>query len=574
MTETTVLKKLLIDLKPAQKFLWWGIALYLPVTLLSVIQPVLIGYAVQHGMVGQDTMLLISYAAMFFLAVTGLGASELAQGVCLQVTGQILVKNLRQRAFLKVQKLSMGFLDSTPMGKLLTRLTNDAESVVELFSMGAVQIVADVLFLVATFIMLFLVDINLSLYACLSLPLLVVGLYYFRLYTKKTYVRVREVLSVLNSFIQEYLSGIAVVQMSGQLGRSYGNFSQVNQQYLAENRQAIFLDAAIYSFVDLISYVATALVLWGAFERDLDHALAMGVLVAFIEALSRFFQPIREFSNRYTIFQSALVSLERIYELFSWPEEEDAHGSSQHQLVSGIRFVDVSFAYKEGQPALQHVSFTVQKGERVALVGQTGAGKSTVIKLLNHFYPVSSGAILIDDRNINDMSLGELRRLVSVVPQEVFLFNGSVRDNLTFGVKEASDEQLWDALAMVQLDELIRARGGLLSIIEARGQNFSLGERSLLALARALIADPHVLILDEATASIDSLTENRLQKATQALLKNRTALVIAHRLSTIVDCDRILVFHEGRIVESGSHHELLAQGGIYAGLIRLQEYER
>lgn len=572
MNEKQLLRRLFDDLKPAKRYLLWGSILYFPVTILSIIQPVIIGYAVQHGMLSGATFSIFTFALAFFLVVILLSISELAQGLCLQITGQLLVANLRQRAFEKVQKLSMGFLDSTPMGRLLTPLTNDAESVAEMFSMGAVQILGDGLFLVGTFVMLLFVDIKLSFFSALILPFLGIGIYFFRLWTRKAFVEVRGRLSNLNSFLQEYLSGMPSVQMSGRLKEAHADFSAYNEDYLLANRQAIFLDAAMYSFVDAMSYLASALVLWGAFRLKLEHALSLGVLVAFLEALSRFFQPVRELSNRYAVFQSALVSLERIYHLFAWPEEVDSNGRPPHEFMHQIEFKKVGFSYQSGEPVLKDVSFALKKGERIALVGQTGAGKSTVIKLLNRFYPASRGEILIDDCNINGMSLRETRRLISVVPQEVFLFKGSLRDNLSFGNAKATDEELWQALDLVQLSELIQKKGGLKAPVDSKGHNFSLGERQLLAIARALVTNPPILILDEATASVDAYTEARLQIATKALLRDRTALVIAHRLSTIMDASRILVFHHGQIVEEGDHAQLMALNGIYAGLIRLQEH--
>jgi ATP-binding cassette subfamily B multidrug efflux pump len=565
------MKKLWLDVKPQRALLLWGLVLYFPLTFLSIIQPLIIGYGVQHGMLKRDYRSMLGFALLLIGAVILLAIVEYAQGICLQFTGQRLVETLRQRSFLKVMRLPLGFLDKTPMGKLLTRLTNDAESVAELFSMGAVQIIGDLLFLFGTFIMLMLVDLNLTLYSALVLPILALGIYFFRIWTKRAFVAVRASLSNLNGFLQEYLSGIATVQWSGHLIDSQKQFHELNQEYLVINRQAVLLEAAIYSFVDALSYCASAAVLWGAFNLKLDHALALGTVVAFLEALSRFFQPIRELSNRYAIFQSALVSLERIYQLLEWPEEDDAPPKKAVNFTKAIEFQNVSFSYLEGESVLKNVSFTVKKGERVALVGPSGAGKSTVIKLLNRFYDCSEGSILIDDRNLKNMTLGEVRTLVSVVPQEVFLFNGSIKENLSFANEKASDEELWHALKVVEMQSTIKERGGLLAMVETKGQNFSLGERQLLAFARALIANPPVLVLDEATASVDARTERRLQIAIKELLKGRTALVIAHRLSTILDADRIIVFERGRIIEEGDHQHLMAKNGIYKRFIHLQE---
>lgn len=568
MKERELLKNLLHDLKPARRTLIIGMLFYIPVTVLSVIQPVIIGYTVQHAMTTKGNHALWLYTSVFLAVVIALAFCELMQGIALQTTGQIFVANLREKAFAKAQKLSMGFLDSTPMGRLLTRLTNDTESVVEMFSMGAVQILGDSLFLIGTFVMLFVVDVELTLYSALILPLLVVGIAYFRHWAKKAYVQVRQALSTLNGFLQEYLSGMSTVQISNQVNTAHNEFTAFNNDFLQANQRSIMLDAAIYSFVDALSYFASALVLWGAFRLDLRHALSLGILVAFLEALARFFQPVRELSNRYAIFQSALVSLERIYELLSWPEEHDISGEKSRPFLQNIEFKNVSFAYQKNGPALTNVSFTLNKGERIALVGPTGAGKSTVIKLLNRFYPVNSGQILLDGNNIDDLPLSATRRLISVVPQEGFLFHGTLRDNLGFGNPTAHDDQLWHALELVQLRDIIERKGGLSARVLPKGQNFSLGERQLLAIARALVTDPPILILDEATASIDSPTEKRLQMAIKELLARRTALVIAHRLTTILDADRVLVFERGNIVEEGSHSVLMRKNGVYADLIR------
>lgn len=570
MNDKYLLRQLLKDLKPQKVILMWGLLLYVPVTILAIIQPLIIGYALQRGLINNNIQSIINFSIFFILVVVALSFCELLQGFCLQLTGQRLVSSLRTRLFAKIQRLAMGFIDATPLGKILTRLTNDAESVAELFSMGAVQIVGDVLFLLSTVVMLLLVDIKLTLYASIILPLLAVGIYFFRIWTKRAFVRVRGVLSNLNSFLQEYISGMSTVQVANGIKSCEAQFAIQNKEYLYANRQAVFLEAVIFSFVDATSYLASAAVLWGAFNLQLQHALSLGVLVAFLEALMRFFQPLREMANRYAVFESAMVSLARIYEVFSWPEEHDQLEPGKAHFDHKIEFQHVSFSYEKGGAVLKDVSLKINKGEHVALVGQTGAGKSTVIKLLNRFYHASSGQILIDERNINLFSLSELRKIISVVPQDIFLFNASLKENLTFGNPSASEEEIWHALELTQLQNIIKHKGGLDIIVQSRGQNFSVGERQLLAFARAIIADPPLLILDEATASVDARTEYNLKLATKALLHNRTAIIIAHRLSTIIDAHRILVFEKGRIVEEGNHHELMARSGIYANMIQLQ----
>ncbi|MCA9508995.1 MAG: ABC transporter ATP-binding protein [Myxococcales bacterium] len=571
MHDFDLIKRLIADLRPYKYFLTLGLILYVPLTLLNVLQPVIIGWAVSYGMLNGSFEKIISFALLFLLVVGLLAIVEWGQGYFLQVVGQSLIKDLRQKAFKKVQHLQMGFLDNTPVGKIITRLTNDAESAAELFSMGAIQIVGDLLFLAGTFVMLFFVDLHLSFYSMMILPILFLGIYFFRNWTKRAFISVRGVLSNLNAYLQEYLSGIATVQGAGRLQDSAHEFKKFNQEYLVANRQAILLESAIYSFVDALSYCASAAVLWGAFNLKQDSVLAIGVVVAFLEALSRFFQPIRELSNRFAVFQSAMVSLDRIYQLLEWPEEDDEAQEHKAHFNSEIEFSQISFAYQNGKRVLHNVNLKIKKGEHIALVGRTGAGKSTIIKLLNRFYQLSEGKIFIDGKDLNHMSLRDVRTLISVVPQEVFLFQGTIKDNLSFAKKNVSDEEIWQALHTVQLEALIQKRGGLLAAVEVRGLNFSVGERQLLAFARALIANPPIIVLDEATASIDARTEWRLQKATKKLLEDRTALIIAHRLATVMDCDRIVVFDKGQIAEQGTHQQLIAKDGIYAHSLRLQK---
>jgi ATP-binding cassette subfamily B protein len=568
----SILSLIIKDLKHFKSWFTSGLILYIPTTLLAIIQPLIIGYAVQHAL-SLGIHKIINYTLLFILVVILLSICELIQSYCLQRCGQGLVAHLRQQAFIKAQRLSMAFIDTTPLGKILTRLTNDAESVAELFSLGAVQIIGDLLFLAGTIIMLLVVDIKLTFYSFIIMPILALGIYFFRLWTKRAFIGVRAVLSELNGFLHEYLSGIQTVQIAQKIKRCEYDFSVYNNDYLNAHRQAIFLEAAIYSFVDALSYVASAAVLWGAFRLQLEHALELGVLVAFLEALMRFFQPLREMANRYAVFESALVSLQRIYELFSWPEEPHDIQSSRHNFYSSIEFKDVSFAYKDNYYILKNISLRIKKGERIAFVGQTGAGKSTVIKLLNRFYKIQSGEILIDNININSWALADLRKIIALVAQEVFLFNTTLRNNLLFGASHKSDEDLWHALRITQLYDLVKERGGLDMIISSRAANFSLGERQLIAFARALIADTPIIILDEATAGVDAATEYKLKIATRALLQNRTAIIIAHRLSTIIDADRIVVFEDGSIIEEGAHEDLMAKNGSYARMIKLQYRE-
>jgi ATP-binding cassette subfamily B protein len=586
LSDAKLLKLLWRELAAYRGLLLVGVALYVPMTIVSVVQPLVIGAAVDEGYRKLDLPVVLQWAGVFMLLVLARVTVEGVQGLLMQQLGQQAVFALRARLFAKLQRLPLSFFDSQPLGRLMTRVTNDTESVAELFSSGAVSLVGDLLFLAGTVVMLFLVDVKLSFAALVVVPVLVVGLQWFRRRARAAFSRVRTAVSALNATLQEQLSGMSIVQLFARLDTAEAKLAKENVAYTRANKEAIVLDAGIYAFVDAVSTIAIAITLSAAHVIGVagtdgaggaesasvaSGALSLGVLVAFVDALSRFFMPIRELSNKTTLIQSALVAADRIVGLESEPETITVPENPKPAIFDReLAFDDVHFRYAEGPPVLRGLSFSVRKGERVALVGHTGAGKSTIIKLVPRLYDVTGGRIAIDGVDIREMDPRALRRLTTAVPQETFLFSGSIRENLGFGVPDASDARLLEAAAACCADDVIARHGGLDGTVTERGHNLSLGERQLLALTRALVADPPIVILDEATASVDRETERSLQKAQEQLIAGRTAVIVAHRLSTIEQCDRIILLHDGVVLESGAHDELMKKNGRYAALVELQ----
>ncbi|MBM4279726.1 MAG: ABC transporter ATP-binding protein [Deltaproteobacteria bacterium] len=572
-----LLRRLVRDVAPERGLFVLAVLLYAPLTLLSVVQPVVIGHAVDDGFRAGDTAAVWRWAGVFVVVVAGRALVEAAQGLWMQQLGQGAVTRMRVRLFAKLQRLPLAFFERQPLGRIMTRVTNDTESVAELFSSGAVSLVGDLLFLVGTIVMLFVVDVQLSFAALVTIPPLVVGVQWFRRRARDVFGRVRAAQSVLNGTLQELLSGMAIVQLFARVEVVGDRLDQESVAYTEANKDAIFLDAGVYSFVDAVSVIAVAITLAAASQLGVrgvapDGALSLGVLVAFVDALGRFFLPVRELSNKTTIIQSALVAADRIADLDAEPETITAPSSPRPaRFERELRLRDVHFAYGDGPPVLRGLSFVAQKGERIGIVGHTGAGKSTLVKLVPRLYDVTGGAILLDDVDVRDLDPKALRRLTTAVPQETFLFKGTIAENLRFGAPDATDARLLDAARACCADDVVERHGGLRGAVTERGHNLSLGERQLLALTRALVCDPPLVILDEATASVDRETERRLQLAQERLIAGRTALIVAHRLTTIERCDRILVVHEGRVDEQGAHAELLARGGRYAALVELQQ---
>ncbi|MCC7071416.1 MAG: ABC transporter ATP-binding protein [Deltaproteobacteria bacterium] len=563
--------RLLRELGPQRAWLVVATALYLPLVATQLVQPLIIGVIVDRGYRAHDLDAVAWWSLLYLASVLARVAVETGQSWLLQSLGIHAVTALRARLFAKIQRLPMSYLDKTPLGKLVTRVTSDTESVAELFATGSVSIVGDAVFLVGTLVLLFVVDVPLSLGVLAVMPVLVIGVAWFRRRTRAAFTKVRALLATMNATLQEQLSGMAVVQLFAQSARMRGRFEEQNHGYMMANREAIALDAGVFSFVDAMATVAVAVALAvGAGLADAG-ALTLGTLVLFIEALGRFFLPVRELSNKTTVIQSGLVAAERIIELEAEPELIEVPAAPvPARFLDELRFSDVRFAYGDGPEVLKGLSLVVKRGQRVALVGLTGAGKSTVLKLLPRLYDVGQGRITIDGVDLRQLDPRELRRLTVAVPQDVFLFAGTIGDNLRMGRLAATDAEVQAALEACQALDVVEAHGGLSGRVLERGQNFSLGERQLLALARALLADPPILLLDEATASVDRFTERKLQLATERLLAGRTAVVVAHRLSTVEQADQILVLDEGAVVEQGTHQELIAAGGLYARFVELQ----
>ncbi len=516
----------------------------------------------------------IALLALAFLASLALTFATLyAQGYLMQMLGQHIMHDLRRQIFAQLQRLPVSYLDRNPVGRLVTRATTDVAALNELFASGLVAIFGDVGLLVGIAAVLFVLNWQLALVSLGVVPLLLMLTVWFKAGARRSYREVRLKIARIGAFLQEHVTGMAVVQLFGVEQRVLAEFSEINAEHRDANVRAIFYYAVYYPAVELITALGLGLIVWFGGGQILRDALSLGALVAFLQFARRFYQPLADLSEKYNVLQGAMASSERIFELLATEIDiaspPDAHrpGSVRGELA----VEKVSFAYKAGEPVLENVSFRVAAGETVAIVGHTGAGKSTLVNLLQRFYDVDRGSISIDGVDVRKWHLQTMRQSFAMVLQDVFLFSGDVASNIHLGNASIDDEQLRRAAAEVHaLDFIEQLPDGLRARVRERGAGLSVGQRQLIAFARALAYDPRILILDEATSSIDTETEQRIQLALDRLLVDRTSVVIAHRLSTIQRADRIVVLHKGVLREQGTHQELLAAGGIYHKLYQLQ----
>ncbi|RPH95435.1 ABC transporter ATP-binding protein [candidate division KSB1 bacterium] len=543
--------------------------------LAELAGPLLVKLAIDRYIAAKDWPGLVHIVLLFAgvsVAAAGLRWSEM---YLTGSAGQFIIYRLRMKLFERLQRLSVPYYDRNPVGRLMSRLTSDVQALYELFSSGLVAIVGDIVTLTGIMIVMFVVNWKLALITLSVIPFLILVTFIFRKQVRDLYRLTRLKIARLNSYLHENLVGIRVVQLFNRESRNYQVFDEIGSDLKHTYMRTIFFYAVFYPAVELISAVAVALIIFGGGGMMLTGAVTLGTLVAFIQYVERFYRPVRDLAEKYNILQGAMAAAERVFKVLDHPIEIEpplaTNGISEQVDHVSIEFRNVWFAYHDEEWVLKDVSFIVNAGESIAIVGATGAGKTTIISLLSRFYDVQKGQILINGTDIREIDFHPLRRLMGIVLQDVFVFAGTIAENIRFGCPDAQRTEVEKAAELVHADYFIkRLPHGYDEPVMERGATLSTGERQLLAFARAVMCKPRVMILDEATASIDTETERLIQDAIAQLLRGRTSIIIAHRLSTIQRCDRILVFHHGRLREQGTQEQLLAQRGIFYRLWQLQ----
>jgi ATP-binding cassette subfamily B protein len=551
---------------------FWGAVLLSPVTqLFGLVQPYLLKLGIDGYVAHGDVSGLRTLGLLFLGAIVGEFVAQYWQQYLTTVVAQRSLADLRVALFARLQRFPMRFFDRNPVGRVVSRLTTDVDVLQEMFAAGAMTIVLDGLRLVGIIVFMLWINWRLALVSLALLPVMVLAVDFFRRAARRTYRQIRERIGRLNGFLQEAISGMAAIALSAREARAFEDFERLNASHRDANHLSNKLEASLFSIVEAVSTVSVALMLWEGGRLSAVGLVELGTVVAFIQYIQQFFVPIRDFSAKYAVLQSSMTAAERIFALLDLDTEPGPVRMRPAPAPRGeIVFEHVWFAYSGEDWVLRDVSFRIAPGEEIAVVGATGSGKSTLIKLLDRLYDVSRGRVLVDGVDVREWDTAVLRRRIAVVLQDVFLFSGPVEANVTLGNPGIPHERVEAAARTVNADGFIRRMGGYQAHVRERGSNLSGGQRQLLAFARALAHDPAILVMDEATASVDPETEWLLQDALGKLLTGRTALVIAHRLSTIESADRIFVLHKGELREEGTHRELLARDGIYARLYRVQ----
>lgn len=571
-TRRTVVR-LLSFLKPYWRALLVVSALTITGTLCSLVGPILIGSAIDIYIVPRDLNGLLSIVIVALLVYLGAGITGVIQGLMMVDIGQKFVAQLRSRMFSHLQTLSMAYHDHHKAGDLMSRVSNDTDAINQALSNGLIEFTTNILLLGGIMVTMFMLNWQLALGTATLLPVMLYITGWVTKYSRKAFRQVQTHLGNLNSVMEENIAGIRVVKAFAREADTFEQFLAVNRQYRASGTRADIITAALGPMFNTMNIIVIAAVALLGGWLALQDLAQVGVIATFVIYVRNFFRPMRAIAMLYNQLQAALAGAERIFAVLdATPSVEDLPGAPPLPPIKGaVRFENVCFAYEAGKPVLLDVNLEVRPGQTIALVGPTGAGKTTIISLLSRFYDVTSGAIFIDGHDIRTVQQQSIREQLGIVLQDTFLFSGTIMENIRFGRLDATEEEIVAAAKLANADRFIRLLPqGYQTVVSEQGHNFSQGQRQLLAIARAVLADPRILILDEATSSVDTRTEAHIQEALLRLLEGRTAFVIAHRLSTIRNADLLLVVNDHRIIERGTHDELIAQGGFYYDLYMSQ----
>lgn len=572
-----VARRLLGYLRPYRKTVFAALTLTLFTNVLLSTQPYFTKVAVDDFIIPKQTDGVWLFAVLFFGVFFFRFLFSYIQEILLNHVGQRVMFDLRTEIFTKLQRQELAYYDKYPVGRIITRLTSDVDALNEMFTSGVIDVLGDLVVIFAITAWLFVIDWKLAIVTLITVPLLFLCTNWFRKHARRGFDRVRTRNAKLNAFLQEYLSGAQTVQLMNAEGKAQRKFHDINDDYRNANIETIYYYSIFYPLVDFIGAFGIALVIFAFGYQHLPSAtseiVTVGVLASFVQYSQYLFQPIRDLSDKFNVLQAAIVASHRIFILLDLDVDikTPANPLKSGKVEGFIEFENVSFAYKGEDWVLKDISFRVEPGESIALVGHTGSGKTTITNLLMRFYDVQKGRILVDGVDVRDWDLHDLRSNFAVVLQDVFLFSGSIEDNIRLGNEDIGRERIEWAAKEVHADEFVqKLDNGYASLVKERGAGLSVGQKQLISFARALAFDPKILILDEATSSIDTETEQLIQQAVERVMEHRTSLVVAHRLSTIQRCDRIMVLHHGELRESGTHNELLVLRGLYWRLYQLQ----
>ncbi len=572
--DTRLMKRLLAYTVPYRRLIIFGVLLTLLSSFLQLVGPYLTKLAIDKYISQKQISGLYLILIIYFVALLLIFLTQYAQIFVTQYFGQQLMFDIRSKIFRHIQSLSLSFFDKNPVGRLMTRVTSDVEALNQMFTQGIVSIFGDIFLLAGIIGALLYLDARLAVWILSIIPFLFLITIFFRLRVRDAFRRIRKWVARINTFVQENITGMSIVQVFNRVEKNFQTFSNVNYEHTKAHVKTVFYFALFYPAIELVGAFALALVIWRGGVFKVEGLTTFGALVAFIQYAQMFFRPISDLSEKYNILQQAMASSERIFNLLDTPSSINSppgNGKQLENIMGKISFKNVYFAYSESEFVLKDISLDLYPGESVAIVGHTGAGKTSLINILGRQYDIQQGNIRVDDISIKEWNLKSLRRQMAVVLQDVFLFSGTVAENIRLGNEHISMDTVKWAAQQVNASAFIeKLPQKYETVVKERGIMLSMGQKQLISFARALVVNPRILILDEATSSVDTETELLIQNALKTLMKSRTSMIIAHRLSTIKHVDKIIVLHKGTIREIGTHQELLEKKGLYHQLYLLQ----